>query len=85
MNEQAITAVVREELGNIAPEMDLRQLDPTADVREALDIDSMDFLNFVIAIHHRLDVDIPELDYPQLRTLKGAVAYLMAKVAPGKR
>jgi acyl carrier protein len=45
----------------------------------------MDFLNFVIAIHHRLDVDIPELDYPQLRTLKGAVAYLMAKVAPGKR
>jgi acyl carrier protein len=84
MNEQAITAVVREELGNIAPEMDLRQLDPAADVREALDIDSMDFLNFVIAIHQRLGVDIPELDYPELGTLKGAVAYLMTKLEAEK-
>jgi acyl carrier protein len=85
MNEQAITAVVREELGNIAPEMDLRQLDPTADVREALDIDSMDFLNFVIAVHGRLGVEIPELDYPKLVTLDGAVGYLAAKLGSGNR
>ena len=39
----------RKNSANIAPEMDLGKLDPPADLREALDIDSMDFLNFVIA------------------------------------
>ena len=81
MSEEDIRVVVRQELGNIAPEMDLQTLDPSADLREALDIDSMDFLNFVIAVHHRLGVDIPELDYPKLATLDGAVTYLKTKMA----
>ena len=81
MNEADIRAVLQEELGNIAPEMDLRKLDPSADLREALDIDSMDFLNFVTALHRRLGVDIAELDYPKLMTLNGAVTYLKPKVA----
>ncbi len=76
MNENEIRAMFLEELGNIAPEMDLRRLDSTADLREALDIDSMDFLNLVTAVHRRLGVDIPELDYPKLVTLDGAVRYL---------
>jgi len=80
MTEEHIRGVVREELGNIAPEMDLTTLDPSADLREAVDIDSMDFLNFVIAVHRRLGVEIPELDYPKLATLDGAVTYLKAKV-----
>ena len=81
MNEADIRAILQEELGNIAPEIDLRKLDPSADLREALDIDSMDFLNFVIALHRRLGVDIAELDYPKLMTLNGAVTYLKPKVA----
>ena len=78
MNDIDIRKMVHEELNNIAPEADLASIDPAADLREALDIDSMDFLNFVIAIHHRLGVDIPEIDYPKLVTLDGAVAYLTA-------
>ena len=85
MNEADIPTVLREELGNIAPEMDLQKLDPQADLRVALDIDSMDFLNFVIAVHHRLGVEIPELDYPKLVTLGGAITYLEAKLLSGKR
>ncbi|MGO9391164.1 acyl carrier protein [Rhodoblastus sp.] len=80
MNEAEIREALWQELGNIAPEMDLRQLDPSANLREALDIDSMDFLNFVTAIHRRLGVDIPELDYPKLGTLDGAVNYLKVKL-----
>jgi len=75
-----IRAVLLEELGNIAPEIDVEAIDPGADLREALDIDSMDFLNFVTAIHHRLDVDIPEIDYPKFVTLAGAVAYVDSKL-----
>lgn len=81
MSEQDLAQVVREELERIAPDMDLDEVDPKGDLRDELDIDSMDFLNFVTALHQRLGVDIPELDYPKLMTLDGAVAYLAAKVA----
>jgi acyl carrier protein len=84
MTQPDIRAVVHEELHNIAPEIDLSAVNPTADLREALDIDSMDFLNFVTAIHHRLGVDVPELDYPKLITLDGAVKYLGNKLQLGK-
>jgi acyl carrier protein len=79
MNDFDIGAVVREELSNIAPEADLTTVDPVADLREALDIDSMDFLNFVTAIHQRLGIDIPEVDYPKLATLDSMIAYLKKK------
>lgn len=84
MTDSEIRKAVEEELNNIAPEADLARVDPKADLREALDIDSMDFLNFITAIHHRLGVDIPELDYPKLVTLAGAVAYLAAHTGPAK-
>jgi len=73
MTQPDIRAVVQEELSNIAPEINLSAINPTADLREVLDIDSMDFLNFVTAVHHRLGVDVPELDYTKLITLNGAV------------
>ena len=82
MTDADIGKVVQEELNNIAPEADLTSVDPTADLREAIDIDSMDFLNFITAIHQRLGVDIPEIDYPKLITLNGAVAYLAAHLRP---
>ena len=84
MSEIDIRKVVLEELNNIAPEVDLATVGPAADLREALDIDSMDFLNFITAIHHRLGVDIPELDYPKLLTLDGAVAYLTTHAGSAK-
>ncbi len=80
MNEDEIRKILREELGNIAPEMDLQALDPSADLREALDLDSIDFLNFITAIHHRLGIDVPELDYPKLFTLDGAVSHLASRL-----
>jgi acyl carrier protein len=81
MTEDEIRKVVQEELGNIAPEMDIEKLDASADLREALDIDSIDFLNFITALHKRLGIDVPELDYPKLFTLDGAVSYFATKAA----
>jgi len=82
MSDIDIHNVVQEELNNIAPEIALASVDPAEDLREALDIDSMDFLNFITAIHHRLGIDIPEIDYPKLVTLNGAVTYLTAHYKP---
>jgi len=84
MSDIDIRKVVEEELNNIAPEVDLGQIDSAADLREAMDIDSMDFLNFITAIHHRLGIDIPELDYPKLFTLMGSIAYIDAKLKAAK-
>jgi acyl carrier protein len=84
MNEDEIRKVLQEELGNIAPEMDIEKLDASADLREALDIDSIDFLNFITALHQHLGIEVPELDYPKLFTLDGAVSYLASKLKQAK-
>lgn len=68
-------SMICEILGGIAPEADFAALAGGEDLRDALDLDSMDFLNFVVALHERTGVDIPEADYPKLRTLDGAVSY----------
>ena len=63
-------------LGEIAPEADLTTLKPDLSFRDQLDIDSMDFLNFVIGLHKELNVEIPERDNGHLATLAGCVEYV---------
>lgn len=63
-------------LGEIAPEVDRAALKPDISFRDQLDIDSMDFLNFIILIHKTFGVEIPEADYPKYSTLNGCVKEL---------
>jgi acyl carrier protein len=79
MTRDEVRAVIVDELGKIAPDIDAGTVDASADLREAFDIDSMDFLNLVMAIHKRLEIDIPERDYPQLATLNKAIDYAHAR------
>lgn len=81
MTDEQIKAVVLRVLGNIAPEAELDQLDPAVDLREQLDLDSMDILNLMIGIHDATGVDIPEADYPHMASLNDAVAYLRSRVS----
>jgi acyl carrier protein len=76
MSEQEIKAAVYKILRKIAPEADLDQVRPEENLREALDIDSFDFLNFMIGLHEELAVEIPEADYRKLSTLKELTSYL---------
>jgi acyl carrier protein len=80
MTRDQIRRVALEELSNIAPEADPASLAPDTPLREALDIDSMDFMNFVIALHGRLKVDIPEADYGRITTLADLIAYIEARL-----
>jgi acyl carrier protein len=70
-------------LARIAPEADLTSLEGDIPLRRQLDIDSIDFLNFVIEVHRALGVGVPEAEYDSLGTLDGAVAYLEARL-PGR-
>ena len=76
MTEAEIRKLAANVLGDIAPEADPGDLSDDEAMREALDLDSMDFLNFVIGLHKGSGVDIPEADYPKLFTMKGVVSYL---------
>lgn len=81
MTEGEIRQAVREALSNVAPEVDLSTIDPAKDLREQIDVDSVDFLNFVIALHKQLQIEIPEGDVAKLTTLNGCVNYLHAQLA----
>jgi len=76
MTRDEIKQVILEEIDNIAPGSLPPNLDPTADIREAIDLDSMDMLNLLTAIHTRLSVNIPDADQAKCITLKGALDYL---------
>jgi len=76
MTQSEAKALMCEVLGSIAPETDFATLSGTEDLREALDLDSMDFMNFIVALHEHSGIDIPEADYSKLRTLDNAIAYL---------
>ena len=68
-------------LATIAPELEPGELRGDKPLRSQVDLDSMDWLNFLVALHERLKVDIPEADYAKLVTLDDLLAYLGAKIA----
>ena len=83
MTRDDVRAAFLRALGDIAPEADLVRLDPHANLRDELDLDSMDVLNLATALHAALGVDVPEADYARLATLAAAVDYLAARCAAG--
>ena len=82
MKNDEIRARVIEVLARIAPELDPAVLAPGENLRDQLDVDSMDFLNFVIGLHQAFGVEVPESDYHKLLTLDDCVSYLAARIKP---
>jgi acyl carrier protein len=80
MTEAELTRLVLDALVTVAPELDEASLAPDKSFRDQLDIDSMDFLNYLIALHEALKIDIPESDYAQLTSINSAVGYLAKRL-----
>ncbi len=83
MTDDEIKSVVLRLLSQVAPEADMTAIRPGERLRDQIDIDSMDALNFLISIDAELHIDIPEADYPKLTTLDNIVAYLSGALARG--
>jgi hypothetical protein len=81
MTNPEIRSVVLSSLKKIAPEADLDGLHGSDDLRDTLDIDSMDFNSFILSLHTTLKVDIGEKDYPRFYTLDGCIAELAARLS----
>ena len=80
LDHEQIRAEVLEILSTLAPGIQLARIIPEKPLRAQIDLDSMDWLNVLVAIHERLRVNIPESDYGKLQTLDGIVDYLAPKV-----
>lgn len=80
MTENELRDMIYKGLKQIAPESDPAALLPDENIREALDIDSYDFLQFLIEISEQTSVDIPEADYQKVFTLAGLIPYLAARI-----
>jgi len=76
MTDAEIRRAFLEELTSVAPDIDAATVGDDDHLQEDLELDSMDFLNLVAALHKRLGVAVPEADYPQIATPGRAVRYL---------
>ena len=79
MTDSSTLQIVVDALADIAPEVDAATLDHDIDLREQVDLDSMDFLNLMEAIAAATGVEVPERDYPLVSTLAGLTAYIEAR------
>lgn len=76
LEENQLRDAIIDCLLDVAPDVDASTIDPAAPFRSQFDFDSMDHLNFVIGLHRKLGIDVPEADYPELATLDGSMRYL---------
>ena len=78
--DAGLRAAVLETLQRVAPEKSPDEIMPARPLRDQVDLDSMDWLNFLVGLHERLGVEIPEADYRKLVTLDDLVAYLRTRI-----
>ncbi len=79
MDNTQLTELIIEQLTDIAPELEGEALNQEEDMREEFDLDSMDFLNLVVAVSKKTGVSIPEVDYPNVLSINKLCAYILSK------
>jgi len=78
MSQDPLEQTILDALTGVAPEIDPGALDPDVNFRDQFELDSVDYLNFVLELERRLGIHVPEPDYPRLSCLKGCLTYLRA-------
>ncbi len=81
MNRDELKQAIVQTLLDIAPEVEADTLQSARSLREQVDLDSADWLNFLVALHGRIGVDIPDADAARLDTLDKLIEYCAAKPA----
>jgi acyl carrier protein len=78
-DRETLVATVMNLLRAIAPELESDALDFSRPLRSQVDLDSMDWLNFLVSLSERFGVAIPEADYARLVTFNNVLDYLAGK------
>lgn len=80
MTKAELQQIILAQLRGLAPEADLNDLRPHDDIRETLEIDSFDFLNFLVALNKEVGVEVPEQDCGKVSTLEALTSYVLARL-----
>lgn len=81
MDAEKIKSEIIAVLVDVAPEVELENLDPAKSFRDQFEFDSIDFVDLMLRLEKRLGIPIPQSDYPKLSSLNGALRYLMSTAA----
>lgn len=79
MNEDTIKEAIVEAILQIAPEVEVEEIEPDANIQRSLEIDSFDFLKILTALKETLGVEVPESDYAEVDTLNRMARYFAAR------
>ncbi|MGW7456341.1 acyl carrier protein [Streptomyces sp. NPDC054797] len=81
MNRDEALVLIKDVLTNVVPGADAATLSPDENFRDGLEMDSLDFLNFIEAVSERTGLPLPESDYPALNTLHGCADYVASRTS----
>lgn len=81
MNREQLRSIVLEELSSVAPDIDIATIDENARLRDAYDLDSMDALTLLTALHQRVGINIPEAEYARMHSINDLLNYLEPRVS----
>ena len=80
MTREELRETVLQIIAEIAPDEDLGDIDDEQPLRDQIDLDSMDFLDIVLALRKQHKVQVPESDYGELVTMKSTIDYLLPRM-----
>ena len=76
MTREEVRRAVVSILEDIAPDEDLSSIKDDVPLREQIDLDSMDFLDIVMELRKRFNIEVPESDYQELVSMDSCIQYL---------
>ena len=79
MTPEQVKQIVIDIINEIAPDEDTSNLKSEVNLRDQMDLDSMDFLDIVMELRKQHGIEVPEEDYPKLASLDSCAAYLTPK------
>jgi acyl carrier protein len=79
MTEDQVKQIVIDIINEIAPDEDTTDLKSEVNLRDQMDLDSMDFLDIVMELRKQHGIEVPEEDYPKLASLDSCAEYLTPK------
>ena len=79
MTKDETKQVVLDIIADIAPDEDISNLKSDVRLRDQMQLDSMDYLDIVMELSKRHNIEVPEADYIQLASLDSCADYLTPK------
>ncbi|MGZ6826678.1 MAG: acyl carrier protein [Mycobacteriales bacterium] len=87
MNDDEAAGYLQQALNQVVPGTTVSRMDPDEPLRDALEMDSLDFLSFAEQLSALSGLRVDEDDYPALATPRSCIGFLRSRAvrpaAPG--